>query len=401
MKMGKVVSFIMLLLLLSCNSWEDEWAVNEIVGIEIPACGGSESVSVDGGGDWSLDCVVETATGNSVVGDVYAFDDAYYNKVDGVGKVPLALYGLGKLTAGNDKWGLEIERRTADKFTFTFLRNFRDYANMLKVVLSDKGRSKTVLLTQQSGGGFTLKDISYSNGCDSVFWDDTLPQTVEYDKVTTMVLFLEVNAYRDISLFKLIVVFLVGGCASLLATMLFYTIFPSSVDFAGAVIIGIVEELGKLVIVYIALLKMPRCSHILGGLLVGSAVGAGFAAFESAGYAFNWLLWSQGDVDVMIDLILLRGFLAPGGHVTWAAITGAALMIAKGNGPLTFVAVVSTRFLKLFAIPVVLHSVWDMPIPFGAEIYLMPILLTIAVWVVVMILINMGLDQVKQNKAIA
>lgn len=219
--------------------------------------------------------------------------------------------------------------------------------------------------------------------------------------LTTMVLFLEVNAYRDISLFKLIVVFLVGGCASLLATMLFYTIFPSSVDFAGAVIIGIVEELGKLVIVYIALLKMPRCSHILGGLLVGSAVGAGFAAFESAGYAFNWLLWSQGDVDVMIDLILLRGFLAPGGHVTWAAITGAALMIAKGNGPLTFDAVVSTRFLKLFAIPVVLHSVWDMPIPFGAEIYLMPILLTIAVWVVVMILINMGLDQVKQNKAIA
>lgn len=189
MKMGKVVSFIMLLLLLSCNSRDDEWGANEIVGIEIPACGGSESVSVDGGGDWSLDCVVETATGNSVVGDVYAFDGAYYNKVDGVGKVPLALYGLGKLTAGNDKWGLEIERRTADKFTFTFLRNFRDYANMLKVVLSDKGRSKTVLLTQQSGGGFTLKDISYSNGCDSVFWDDTLPQTVEYDKVTTMVLF--------------------------------------------------------------------------------------------------------------------------------------------------------------------------------------------------------------------
>ena len=99
MKMGKVVSFIMLLLLLSCNSRDDEWGANEIVGIEIPACGGSESVSVDGGGDWSLDCVVETATGNSVVGDVYAFDGAYYNKVDGV-KVPLALYGLGKLTAG-------------------------------------------------------------------------------------------------------------------------------------------------------------------------------------------------------------------------------------------------------------------------------------------------------------
>lgn len=219
--------------------------------------------------------------------------------------------------------------------------------------------------------------------------------------LTTMTLFLEVNAYRDISVFKLIVVFLVGGCASLLATLLFYTIFPSSIDFAGAVIIGIVEELGKLVIVYIALLKLPRCSHILGGLLVGSAVGAGFAAFESAGYAFNFLLMSYGDVGYMMDLILLRGFLAPGGHVTWAAITGAALMIAKGNAPLSFDAVISPRFLKLFAIPIILHAVWDMPIGFGQEIYLTQILLTIAVWIVVMILINMGLDQVKQNKIIA
>ncbi len=219
--------------------------------------------------------------------------------------------------------------------------------------------------------------------------------------LTTMVLFLEVNAYRDISVFKLIVVFLVGGCASLLATMLFYTIFPSSIDYVAAVIIGIVEELGKLVIVYIALLKLPRCSHILGGLLIGSAVGAGFAAFESAGYAFNFLLATQGNVDSMMDLILLRGFLAPGGHVTWAAITGAALMIAKGSGPLSFDAVLSPRFLKLFAIPVVLHAVWDMPISFGQEIYLMPILLTVAVWIVVLILINMGLDEVKQNKSIA
>ena len=218
--------------------------------------------------------------------------------------------------------------------------------------------------------------------------------------LTTMVLFLEVNAYRDISVFKLIVVFLVGGCASLLATMIFYTVFPSSVDFAGAAIVGIVEELGKLVIVYISLSKLPRCSHILGGLLIGSAIGAGFAAFESAGYAFNYLLLTQGDVGFMLDLILMRGVLAPGGHVTWAAITGAALMIAKGNAPLSLDTLVSPRFLKLFAIPVVLHAVWDMPISIGEEIYLMPIILTVIVWIVVMILINMGLDEVKRNKSV-
>lgn len=216
--------------------------------------------------------------------------------------------------------------------------------------------------------------------------------------LTTMVLFLEVNAYRDISVYTLIKVFLVGGCASLIATLVLYAIFPfADISFGGAVIIGIVEEIGKLVIVYIFLSRLAKCRHILGGLLVGSAVGAGFAAFESAGYAFNQLLM-VGDFDQMVDLILLRGFLAPGGHVTWAAISGAALMIARGKGELTVETMLSSRFLKLFIIPVGLHAVWDMPIEFGSDLYLIPILLTVAVWIVVLILINMGLDEVKQRK---
>ncbi len=32
----------------------------------------------------------------------------------------------------------------------------------------------------------------------------------------------------------------------------------------------------------------------------------------------------------MLEIIKLRGFLAPGGHVAWAAIEGAALMYVKG-----------------------------------------------------------------------
>ncbi|MDD6141607.1 MAG: PrsW family intramembrane metalloprotease [Bacteroidales bacterium] len=212
--------------------------------------------------------------------------------------------------------------------------------------------------------------------------------------LTTMMLFLELNAYRDVSVYKIIVTFLVGGCASLLATMILYMFITPGMDFVGAIIIGVVEEIGKLIIVYYTISRLRTC-HILTGLLIGSAVGAGFAAFESAGYAFNFLLDDEGGLYTMFDVIVLRGILAPGGHVAWAAITGAAIVMAKGNRRLNTDILTSGKFLKLFAIPVVLHSIWDMPIGIGEDILLIPTLLTVAVWAVLIVLINVGLTEVR------
>lgn len=212
--------------------------------------------------------------------------------------------------------------------------------------------------------------------------------------LTTMMLFLELNAYRDVSVYKIIVTFLVGGCASLLATMILYTFFTPGMDFLGAIIIGVVEEIGKLIIVYYSISRLRTC-RILTGLLIGSAVGAGFAAFESAGYAFNYLLDEGGGLYTMFDVIVLRGILAPGGHVAWAAITGAAIVMAKGNRRLNTDILTSGKFLKLFAIPVVLHAIWDMPIGIGEDILLIPTLLTVAVWAVLIALINVGLTEVR------
>lgn len=212
--------------------------------------------------------------------------------------------------------------------------------------------------------------------------------------LTTMMLFLELNAYRDVSVYKIIVTFLVGGCASLLATMILYMFITPGMDFVGAIIIGVVEEIGKLIIVYYTISRLRTC-HILTGLLIGSAVGAGFAAFESAGYAFNFLLDDEGGLYTMFDVIVLRGILAPGGHVAWAAITGAAIVMTKGNRRLNTDILTSGKFLKLFAIPVVLHSIWDMPIGIGEDILLIPTLLTVAVWAVLIALINVGLTEVR------
>lgn len=214
--------------------------------------------------------------------------------------------------------------------------------------------------------------------------------------LTTLVLFLEVNAFRNISVYYLMKTFLVGGCASLVATLFLFSIVGlGELDFVGACMVGIVEEVGKVIIIYFFIKRLPNCNFILNGLLIGASVGAGFAAFESSGYAFNILAGGYG-LDMMINNIYLRGFLAPGGHVTWAAISGVAIMMVKGSGTLTFDVFSDKKFWRIFLIPIVLHAVWDMPLNIGAEIYLMPCVLTLMVWIVVLILINMGLDEVKQ-----
>lgn len=213
-----------------------------------------------------------------------------------------------------------------------------------------------------------------------------------------LILFLEVNAYRNISLYNVVLIFFVGGCASLVTTLFLFSIVEvNDLDFLGAFLVGIIEEVGKAIIIYYFIKRLGKI-NILPDLLIGAAVGAGFAAFESAGYAMRFLL-AEG-WDSMLDVMLLRGLLAPGGHIAWAAITGAAIAIAsKENGEICSSIVVSKKFIRLFFIPIILHALWDSPLSsIGADIYLLPILLTFIVWVVVLILVNMGLSEIAKHK---
>ena len=78
-------------------------------------------------------------------------------------------------------------------------------------------------------------------------------------------------------------------------------------------LIGLVEELAKAVIVAVFLFKIKKSNYILDGLLIGAAVGAGFAAFETAGYILRFGL--NSGLEAMLEIIKLRGFSVPGGHV--------------------------------------------------------------------------------------
>ena len=170
-------------------------------------------------------------------------------------------------------------------------------------------------------------------------------------------------------------------------------------------IIGVVEEVGKLAIVAIIIWNSKTVKYAINGLLIGAAIGAGFAAFESSGYAFRIFinnLLGSGNVAFaygeMTENIFLRAFLAPGGHIVWAAIAGYAVMLIKGDKQLDMSFLNKKAFWKIFWIPIVLHGVWDMPISLGGDsliVAIIPqILLSLIAWVVVLILISNSLAQI-------
>ena len=78
--------------------------------------------------------------------------------------------------------------------------------------------------------------------------------------------------------------------ASLFFTLLLFEIAPSAdtSNISGAIVVGIVEEIGKVGICAYFISKHKGKLYLLNGIVYGGAVGAGFAVFESVGYALTW-----------------------------------------------------------------------------------------------------------------
>ena len=103
--------------------------------------------------------------------------------------------------------------------------------------------------------------------------------------IATLIMFQELNVWRNVSLLKVVKVFMIGGCASIVASLCLFLFvdIDQNLTYGGALTVGIIEELGKAVIVYF-FIKNLKPRNVLNSLLIGAGVGAGFAAFESALY---------------------------------------------------------------------------------------------------------------------
>jgi RsiW-degrading membrane proteinase PrsW (M82 family) len=208
----------------------------------------------------------------------------------------------------------------------------------------------------------------------------------------TLVFFFEMNAARNVSLYQVIKLVMLGGVLSLMFSLVLFQVTGAlRLSWLGASVAALAEEPGKLLALMLVVNKR-RYPHLLNGLLFGAAIGTGFAAFESAGYALRYAL----DGYSMQDIILSRGLMAPFSHIVWTAMSAAALWRVKGDADFQIGMLNDARFKRVFLVAVALHMLWnaDIELPFQAK----QLLLGAIAWVIVFGLIQEGLKQLRSYK---
>ncbi len=235
--------------------------------------------------------------------------------------------------------------------------------------------------------------------------------------VATLMLIWEMNTPRNISIAKVLEVFVIGGGISVIMITLWYLI-PIFGNMPG-----VVEETSKLLAVIIVTYtaRGARYPYQLNGILFGAAVGAGYACSETLGYGLDSVLEfivggglkqlaaanpNLGLADVLTGVLKpvlaglnFRGLLSPFCHIPWTAITAGAFWRVKGDRQASASMLLDGRFLKAFIIPVLMHTAWDVGIIFpniGAiPDYCIMGIVSVLGWYVLFTMIQQGLHQVR------
>lgn len=171
----------------------------------------------------------------------------------------------------------------------------------------------------------------------------------------TVVLFAAERMNRSFPLTSLMIAFFVGGVLGVLGASLLEAPLRAS-GLGGFMLVGLIEELVKgVLLVVIGARIAPKTAR--QGALLGATVGAGFAAFESAGYAFNAALSSRGiDLLGLLQTEVVRAVLTPLGHVLWTAVLGAAIFAASRDGRRYRLSI---GVVLTYLLVAVLHGLWD------------------------------------------
>ena len=182
--------------------------------------------------------------------------------------------------------------------------------------------------------------------------------------LSVMLFYWEMNIPGNISIYEALLLTLLGGCLSLTVTGIMRTVCPgiSEIAFLAG---PLPEELAKCLIVTIFLCR-KKYNYGLQGILIGGAVGVGFSAMESAGYAlqiFDIGIQNAMGTNIIIrsmaDILVRRGVLAIGGHVVWAALYGGALALIKGKGKMSPKCFANSLFWLTFSAAFLLHTAWN------------------------------------------
>jgi RsiW-degrading membrane proteinase PrsW (M82 family) len=157
---------------------------------------------------------------------------------------------------------------------------------------------------------------------------------------------------------RIFTAFVAGGVLGVLGASILEGALLRQPSGPGYVVVGLIEEAVKLAALWLLARRLPRYT-VRDGMVLGAAVGFGFAALESAGYAFTSLFTTNGlSLLNVVETEALRGALAPVGHGLWTAILGGALFATAAK---------SRRgrpkprlpLLGWFLLVAALHALWD------------------------------------------
>jgi protease PrsW len=167
---------------------------------------------------------------------------------------------------------------------------------------------------------------------------------------------------------RILTAFVYGGVLGVLGASLLEAEFLKQPSLSTYLGVGLIEEAVKLAALWLLARRLPRYT-MRDGIVLGAAVGFGFAALESAGYAFNALFTSNGlSLINLVETEVLRGILAPVGHGLWTAILGGALFAAAARrGRLRLTGSVVGFYLLVAG----LHALWDAAQPIAVWLTLL------------------------------
>lgn len=213
--------------------------------------------------------------------------------------------------------------------------------------------------------------------------------------ISTLVLFFELNIRRNVPIWFVVRLILAGAILSFLITEILAVNTSAIYSSTGAWFASFLEEPAKLLALVILTVGKKKYPYILNGLLLGAAVGCGFAAFESSGYALRGA--ATKDIDYMINVIQFRGILAPFMHIVWTAVAGAALWRVKKDNSFSLKHLQNKKFYMPFLVIIICHALWNSPIQ-------LPLMGTIIIcgliaWIVALSLVNLGIEQILEEKS--
>jgi RsiW-degrading membrane proteinase PrsW (M82 family) len=143
------------------------------------------------------------------------------------------------------------------------------------------------------------------------------------------------------------------------------------------IVVGLIEELAKLLVPAAALLRFRRNRQPADGLLLGVACGAGFAVLETMGYALVALVRSGGDLSLVNGLLVGRGLLSPAAHMAWTGLAAAALWRAATEH---WRARAVVRAIVVYLFVAALHAGWDGTVAGWAHVGVAVVSLGLLVW---------------------